>query len=34
MYGDLARLGTLIGSIMAALVGYFWLSKVLPNKGV
>jgi NhaA family Na+:H+ antiporter len=34
MYGDLARLGTLIGSIMAALVGYFWLSKVLPKKGV
>lgn len=34
MFGDLARLGTLIGSFMAALVGYFWLSKVLPNKGV
>ena len=34
MYGDLARLGTLIGSFIAALVGYFWLSKVLPKKGV
>ncbi|MCL1091024.1 Na+/H+ antiporter NhaA [Shewanella profunda] len=34
MYGDLARLGTLLGSIIAALVGYFWLSKVLPKKGV
>lgn len=34
MYGDLARLGTLMGSMMAALIGYFWLSKVLPKKGV
>ncbi|MGL5047321.1 MAG: Na+/H+ antiporter NhaA [Shewanella sp.] len=34
MFGDLARLGTLMGSFMAALIGYFWLSKVLPNKGV
>ncbi|MGL4613220.1 MAG: Na+/H+ antiporter NhaA [Shewanella sp.] len=34
MFGDLARLGTLVGSIIAALIGYFWLSAVLPKKGV
>ncbi|MGL5358839.1 MAG: Na+/H+ antiporter NhaA, partial [Shewanella sp.] len=33
MFGDLARLGTLIGSILAALIGYFWLAAVLPKKG-
>ena len=30
-YGDLSRLGILIGSMLAAVVGYFWLSKVLPK---
>ncbi|MGL4446318.1 MAG: Na+/H+ antiporter NhaA [Shewanella sp.] len=33
MFGDLARLGTLVGSIIAALIGYFWLAAVLPKKG-
>lgn len=28
--GDFARLGTLLGSILSALIAYFWLSKVLP----
>lgn len=32
-YGDVARLGILTGSMMSALIGYFWLSKVLPDKG-
>lgn len=32
-YGDLARLGILIGSLLAAVIGYFWLSKVLPAQG-
>ncbi|MGL4476486.1 MAG: Na+/H+ antiporter NhaA [Shewanella sp.] len=32
-YGDLARLGILMGSCIAAIVGYFMLSKVLPAKG-
>ncbi|MCL1123114.1 Na+/H+ antiporter NhaA [Shewanella surugensis] len=33
IYGDLARLGILIGSICSAVIGYFWLSKVLDEKG-
>ena len=33
MYGDVARLGILTGSLMSALIGYFWLSKVLPKQG-
>lgn len=33
MYGDYARLGILLGSLASALIGYFWLSKVLPEKG-
>ncbi len=32
-YGDVARLGILSGSILSAVVGYFWLSRVLPEKG-
>ena len=32
-YGDLARLGILLGSMLAAVIGYFWLSKVLPEQG-
>ena len=32
-YADLARLGILVGSLVAAVVGYFWLSKVLPQVG-
>ncbi|MBR9726639.1 Na+/H+ antiporter NhaA [Shewanella intestini] len=32
-YGDYARLGILTGSLLAALIGYFWLDKVLPKKG-
>ncbi|MBT1444493.1 Na+/H+ antiporter NhaA [Shewanella sp. JM162201] len=32
-YGDLARLGILLGSLFAAVIGYFWLSKVLPPAG-
>ncbi|MCE9679052.1 Na+/H+ antiporter NhaA [Shewanella sp. AS1] len=32
-YADVARLGILTGSILSALIGYFWLSKVLPEKG-
>ncbi|WP_372869662.1 Na+/H+ antiporter NhaA [Shewanella sp.] len=32
-YGDLARLGILLGSLFAAVIGYFWLSKVLPQAG-
>lgn len=33
VYGDVARLGILTGSILSAVIGYFWLSKVLPEKG-
>lgn len=33
IYGDLARLGILMGSMLAAVVGYFWLSKSLPAAG-
>lgn len=33
IYGDLARLGILMGSIASAIVGYFWLSSVLDKKG-
>ncbi|MGS0726561.1 Na+/H+ antiporter NhaA, partial [Shewanella sp. 0m-11] len=33
MYGDYARLGILLGSLASATIGYFWLSKVLPEKG-
>ncbi|UJF21460.1 Na+/H+ antiporter NhaA [Shewanella sp. OMA3-2] len=32
-FGDFARLGILTGSLFAALIGYFWLDKVLPKKG-
>ncbi|GGB74592.1 Na+/H+ antiporter NhaA [Shewanella inventionis] len=32
-YGDYARLGILTGSLIAALIGYFWLAKVLPKTG-
>ncbi|QLE84575.1 Na+/H+ antiporter NhaA [Shewanella sp. Scap07] len=32
MYGDVARLGILTGSIASALIGYFWLAKVFPAK--
>ncbi|WP_434928558.1 Na+/H+ antiporter NhaA [Shewanella sp. HL-SH5] len=32
-FGDFARLGILTGSLLAALIGYFWLDKVLPKKG-
>lgn len=32
-YGDYARLGILTGSLFAALIGYFWLAKVLPKTG-
>ncbi len=32
-YGDLARLGILLGSMLAAVIGYLWLSKVLPEQG-
>ena len=32
-YGDYARLGILTGSLLAALIGYFWLAKVLPETG-
>lgn len=28
--GDFARLGILVGSLLSAVIGYFWLSKVLP----
>ncbi|MFT5705388.1 MAG: NhaA family Na+:H+ antiporter, partial [Shewanella sp.] len=31
VYGDFARLGILVGSLASALIGYFWLSKVLPE---
>ena len=31
VYGDLARLGILVGSLASALIGYFWLSAVLPE---
>lgn len=31
-YNDLARLGILMGSMIAAVLGYFWLSSVLPKK--
>ncbi|WP_394146751.1 Na+/H+ antiporter NhaA [Shewanella atlantica] len=30
-YGNLARLGILVGSFASAVIGYFWLSKVLPE---
>ncbi|WP_298768417.1 Na+/H+ antiporter NhaA [uncultured Shewanella sp.] len=33
IYGDLARLGILMGSIASAVVGYFWLSNALDKKG-
>lgn len=33
IYGDLARLGILMGSMVAAVVGYVWLSKTLPAAG-
>jgi NhaA family Na+:H+ antiporter len=33
-FGDYARLGILTGSLFAALIGYFWLAKVLPENGV
>ncbi|QSX34701.1 Na+/H+ antiporter NhaA [Shewanella avicenniae] len=33
IYGDLARLGILMGSMVAAVVGYLWLSKTLPETG-
>ncbi|QYK06149.1 Na+/H+ antiporter NhaA [Shewanella zhangzhouensis] len=33
LYGDLARIGILLGSLFAAVIGYFWLSKVLPKAG-
>ncbi|MFQ6371339.1 Na+/H+ antiporter NhaA [Shewanella sp. YIC-542] len=33
LYGDLARLGILLGSMTAAALGYFWLSKALPKTG-
>lgn len=29
-HGDFARLGILVGSLLSAVIGYFWLSKVLP----
>jgi len=32
-YGDYARLGILTGSLFAAVIGYFWLAKVLPKTG-
>ncbi len=32
-YGDVARLGILSGSILSAVIGYFWLANVLPAKG-
>lgn len=31
-YADLSRLGILLGSMFAAIIGYIWLSKVLPEK--
>ncbi|GLS82502.1 Na+/H+ antiporter NhaA [Paraferrimonas haliotis] len=31
LYGDMARMGILIGSGIAAIVGYFWLSAVLKE---
>jgi len=30
-YGDFGRLGILIGSMLSAVIGYFWLSKVFPK---
>ncbi|MDF0533748.1 Na+/H+ antiporter NhaA [Shewanella sp. A32] len=33
LYGDLARLGILLGSMTAAALGYLWLSKTLPGTG-
>ena len=30
-YGDFARLGILVGSLQSAVIGYFWLDKVLPK---
>jgi NhaA family Na+:H+ antiporter len=33
-FGDYARLGILTGSLFAAVIGYFWLAKVLPENGV
>lgn len=32
-FGDYARLGILTGSFFAAIIGYFWLDKVLPKQG-
>ncbi|QIR15247.1 Na+/H+ antiporter NhaA [Shewanella aestuarii] len=32
-FGDYARLGILTGSFFAAVIGYFWLDKVLPKQG-
>lgn len=29
--GDFARLGILMGSMLAAVIGYVWLDKVLPK---
>ncbi|QUN04950.1 Na+/H+ antiporter NhaA [Shewanella yunxiaonensis] len=33
LYGDLARLGILLGSMTAAALGYLWLSKTLAGTG-
>ncbi|RTR34686.1 Na+/H+ antiporter NhaA [Shewanella atlantica] len=33
-YGDFARLGILVGSFASAIIGYFWLDKVLPAASV
>ncbi|SQH75585.1 sodium-proton antiporter [Shewanella benthica] len=30
-YGDLARMGILVGSLLSAVTGYFWLDRVLPK---
>ncbi|QLE84574.1 Na+/H+ antiporter NhaA [Shewanella sp. Scap07] len=30
IYGDVSRLGILMGSIASALIGYFWLAKLFP----
>ncbi|BAJ00897.1 Na+/H+ antiporter NhaA [Shewanella violacea] len=32
IYGDFARLGILVGSLLSAVIGYFWLDKVLPKE--
>ena len=31
VHGDFARLGILVGSLLSAVIGYFWLDKVLPK---